>query len=93
MILRPEDPCQICFVCRSELVADEPLVLTVGQVVDGLDLRVLYSRYSEAGRSFFDPAMMLKLLFFVRGRCPHLPGFVRITRILTYNAGYRLPPA
>ena len=64
MILRPEDPNQICFVSRSELVADEPLVLTVGQVVDGLDLRVLCSRYSEAGRSFFDPAMMLKLLFF-----------------------------
>lgn len=64
MILRPEDPHQMYFISRSELVADEPLVAMVDQVVDGLDLEVLYDRYSEGGRSFYDPSMILKIWFF-----------------------------
>lgn len=64
MIKRPEDPQQMFFVSRAELVAEEPLVRIVGQVVNRLDLEVLYGRYSEGGRLFCDPATMLKLLFF-----------------------------
>ena len=64
MILRPDDPHQMYFVSRSELVADEPLVSMVEYAVDGLDLEVLYDRYSESGRSFYDPSMLLKIWFF-----------------------------
>ena len=64
MIKRPEDPRQVYFVSRAELVSDEPLVVTVDQVVRSFDLEALYGRYSEGGRSFYDPAMMLKVLFF-----------------------------
>jgi transposase len=64
MIKRPEDPQQVYFVSRAELVSDEPLVVTVDRVVRSFDLEALYGRYSEGGRSFYDPAMMLKVLFF-----------------------------
>ena len=87
MILRPEDPSQICFVSRSELVVDEPVVLTVGQVVDGLDLSLLYNRYSEAGRSFFDPAMMLKLLFF--SYCEGVRSSREIAKRIRYDIRYQ----
>lgn len=52
------------FVSRAELVSEEPLVRTIDQVVKSFDLEALYRRYSEGGRSFYDPAMMLKVLFF-----------------------------
>jgi len=64
MIKRPEDPHQMYFVSRAELVSEEPLVRTIDQVVKSFDLEALYRRYSEGGRSFYDPAMMLKVLFF-----------------------------
>jgi len=64
MIKRPEDPHQMYFVSRAELVSKEPLVRTIDQVVKSFDLEALYRRYSEGGRSFYDPAMMLKVLFF-----------------------------
>jgi len=87
MILRPEDPHQISFVSRAELVADEPLVLAVSQVVDGLDLGVLYGRYSESGRSFFDPAMMLKVLFF--SYCEGVRSSRGIARRIRYDVRYQ----
>lgn len=87
MILQPEDPRQICFISRAELVAEEPLVLTVGQVVDGLDLGLLYGRYSEAGRSFYDPAMMLKLLFF--SYCEGVRSSREIAKRIRYDVRYQ----
>ena len=64
MILRPEDPAQLCMTCRSDIVSDEPILGVINEVVDKLDLTELYARYSESGRPFYDPAMMLKVLFF-----------------------------
>lgn len=64
MILEPEDPRQMEFVCRADIVQEEPLVQVVSDVVSELDLGRLYERYREGGRPFFDPAMQLKVLFF-----------------------------
>jgi transposase len=64
MILKPDSPLQMMFISRDEVLGGEALVRVVGEVVEGLDLEGLYSRYSEAGRGFYDPAMMLKVLFF-----------------------------
>jgi len=62
--MHPEDPRQMFFVSRAELVSEEPLVRTIDEVVNSFDLEALYDRYSEGGRSFYDPAMLLKVLFF-----------------------------
>ncbi len=64
MILKPEDPEQLFFTSRSELVSSEELVRTVDEVVNRLDLQPLYACWSEKGRSYYDPGMMLKVLFF-----------------------------
>lgn len=64
MILKPEDPKQLFFISRSELVSSEELVRTVEEVVNRLDLQPLYACWSEKGRSYYDPGMMLKVLFF-----------------------------
>jgi hypothetical protein len=64
MVLMPDDPRQMFFISRAEMVSGEDLVLAVGEVVDWLDLSVLYGYWSEKGRGFYDPAMMLKVLFF-----------------------------
>ena len=64
MILKAEDPHQIFFASRADLVAGEELVLVIDEVVNRLDLRPLYQLWSESGRGFYDPAMMLKILFF-----------------------------
>ena len=64
MIKRPDDPGQIFFTSRAELVSGEELVQTIDEVVNRLDLTSLYACWSEKGRSFYDPAMMLKVLFF-----------------------------
>jgi transposase len=64
VILTAEDPRQVYFTSRSESVRDEVLVRTVDEVVGQLDLAALYACWSEQGRAFYDPAMMLKLLFF-----------------------------
>lgn len=64
MIKRPDDADQVFFVSRAELVSGEKLVQTIDAVVNRLDLAPLYGLWSEKGRAFYDPAMMLKLLFF-----------------------------
>ncbi len=64
MILMPEDPRQMFFSSRAEMVAGEELVKTIDEVVNRLDLSPLYACWSEGGRGFYDPSMMLKILFF-----------------------------
>ena len=64
MILKPDDPHQIYFTSRAEIVSEEPLVRTIDEVVNRLDLSALYACWSEGGRGFYDPSMMLKILFF-----------------------------
>jgi transposase len=87
MILKPEDPNQLEFMCRSELVSEEPLVKTVDDIVNGLDLSGLYSRYSESGRAFYDPGMMLKVLFF--GYCDRVRSSRELSRHIRYDIRYR----
>jgi len=55
---------QMFFTSRDETISEEPSVRVVEEVVNRLDLRSLYACWSEKGRSFYDPAMMLKILFF-----------------------------
>jgi transposase len=64
MILKPDSPLQMVFISRDEALGEEVMTRVVSEVVDGLNLEGLYSRYSEAGRPFYDPAMMLRVLFF-----------------------------
>ena len=64
MVLMPDDPHQMFFTSRAEMVSGEKLVRTVDEVVGRLDLAALYTCWSEKGRGFYDPAMMLKVLFF-----------------------------
>ena len=64
MILKPDSALQMIFISRDEVLGDEVMVRVVSEVVDSLNLDDLYSRYSEAGRPFYDPAMMLGVLFF-----------------------------
>lgn len=87
MILHPDDPRQMFFSCRADWVADEPLVTVVEQVVGGLDLDVLYSRYSEAGRPFYDPEMMLKVLFY--SYCEGVRSSREIAKRVRYDVRYR----
>ena len=50
-----------------ELLGDDDAVWTMIEVVEGLDLSVVYDRYgpaSGAGRPAFDPTMMMTLLLF-----------------------------
>jgi transposase len=87
MILRPDDPQQMEFLCRADLVRDEPLVRAIDEVVRRLDLSELYHRYSEAGRSFYDPAMQLKVLFF--GYCDGVRKSRDLARHVRYDVRYR----
>lgn len=87
MILRPDNPRQMFFGCRADLVADEPLVTTVEQVVDGFALDDLYDRYSESGRSFYDPSMMLKVLFF--SYCEGVRSSREMAKRIRYDIRYR----
>ena len=64
MILKPDNSQQIFFTSRAELVSGEDLLCTIDEVVNRLDLIPLYACWSEGGRAFYDPAMMLKILFF-----------------------------
>jgi transposase len=64
MILKPDSPMQLIFISRDEALGNEVMTRVVNEVVDGLNLADLYTRYSEAGRPFYDPAMMLRVLFF-----------------------------
>jgi transposase len=87
MILKPEDPDQIEFGCRSDLVSEEPLVKAVDKVVKFLDLVELYNRYSESGRSFYDPSMLLKVLFF--GYCDGVRSSRELHKHICYDIRYR----
>ena len=87
MILKPEDSYQIEFGCRSDLVSEEPLVKAVDDVVNHLDLEELYSRYSESGRSFYDPSMLLKVLFF--GYCDGVRSSRSLHKHICYDIRYR----
>lgn len=86
MILKPGDPDQMEFSCRSDLVNDEPLVMAVSEVVDSLDLEGLYGRYSESGRPFYDPSMMLKVLFF--GYCDKVRSSRELYKHICYDIRY-----
>ena len=87
MILKREDPDQFEFSCRSDLVSEEPLVKTVDKVVEGLDLEELYGRYSESGRPFYDPGMLLKVLFF--GYCDKVRSSRELYKHIRYDIRYR----
>jgi transposase len=87
MILRPEDCRQMEFSCRADLVWEEPLVLLVDEVVASLDLGALYGRYSEGGRSFYDPGMQMKVLFF--GYCDGIRSCRELARHIRYDIRYR----
>ena len=87
MILKPDSPLQIEFVCRADLVSDEPLVGAVDEVVDRLDLSALYARYSEGGRSYYDCSMMLKVLFF--GYCDGVRSSRGLSKHIRYDVRYR----
>ena len=87
MILRAEDPRQIELMCRADWVGDEPLVRVIDEVVTRLDLRELYARYREAGRAFYDPAMMLKVWFL--GYCDGVRSSRSLEKHLRYDLRFR----
>jgi transposase len=87
MILSPEDPRQLEFCCRADVLTDEPLIKVVDDIVSGLDLRELYSRYHEGGRAFFDPGMQLKVLFF--SYCDGVRSCREIAKHIRYDVRYR----
>jgi transposase/IS5 family transposase len=95
MILKPEDPHQMFFTSRADLVASEELVLVIDEVVNRLDLRPLYQLWSESGRGFYDPAMMLKILFFTycegERRSREIAKRIRYDIRYQYFAGSRRP--
>lgn len=87
MIHYPDDPHQLFFTSRSELVTDEPLVACVDQVVRQLDLSELHSRYSESGAAYYDPAMQLKVLFFAY--CDGVRSCRQIEKHIKYDLRYQ----
>lgn len=87
MILTPDDPHQFEFSSRSDIINDEPLVGLIDKIVDKLDLNELYGRYSESGRSFYDPSMQLKVLFF--SYCDGVRSSRDIARHIRYDLRYR----
>lgn len=87
MILRAEDPNQMFFTSRAELVRSEDLVRTVDEVVNQLDLAALYACWREGGRGFYDPAMLLKLLFF--GYCDGERYSRKIAKKIKYDIRYQ----
>jgi len=87
MILKPDDPRQFELTCRADIVKEEPLVGLIDRVVNNLDLNELYSRFSEAGRSFYDPSMQLKVLFFAY--CDGVRASREIAKHISYDLRYR----
>ena len=87
MILRAENPRQIELMCRADWIADEPLVRVIDEVVSRLDLGELHGRYSEAGRAFYDPAMMLKVWFL--GYCDGVRSSRSLEKHLRYDLRFR----
>jgi len=47
-----------------EFLPEGHLARVINDIVDALDLRELYDRYSDLGCSAFHPQMMLKVLFY-----------------------------
>jgi|GEM_PF-5703380 len=87
MILRAEDPHQVFFTSRWEIVQDEELVRTVDEVVNQLDLGPRYACWREGGRGFYDPGMLLKLLFF--GYCDGERYSRKIAKRIKYDIRYQ----
>lgn len=87
MIYRREDVRQLGISCPHDEVADEPLVLTIDRFVDGLDLGVFHSRYSEAGAGYYDPGMLLKVWFLAY--CDRSWHCREVARRVRYDVRYR----
>ena len=87
MILYPDDPRQLEFASRADVLSDEPLLGVVEDFVAGLDLGVLYGRYREGGRPFFDPGMQLKVLIFAY--CDGVRSCREIAKHIRFDLRYR----
>lgn len=87
MILKPDSPDQLYFTSRAEMVAGEELVLTIDEVVNRLELEPLYACWDEGGRGFYDPSMMLKILFFAY--CDGESYSRRIAKKIRYDMRYQ----
>jgi transposase len=87
MIYRREDVYQLGFSCPHDEVSEEPLVLTIDRFVEQLDLVGLHARYSEAGRGYYDPGMMLKVWFFAY--CDRSWRCREVARRVRYDVRYR----
>lgn len=87
MIYRREDVHQVGFSCAYDAVEGEPLVLTIDAFVEGLDLKPLHARYSEAGTGYYDPGMMLKVWFFAY--CDHSYHCRQVADRIRYDVRYR----
>ena len=87
MVYCREDVRQLGFSCPHDEVADEALVLTIDRFVEGLDLRVLLGRYSEAGTGYYDPGMLLKVWFFAY--CDRSWHCREVARRVRYDVRYR----
>jgi len=48
----------------SDIVAEDHLARVVNEVVDSLDLKLLYHKYSSEGGTTFHPKVMVKILFY-----------------------------
>jgi len=48
----------------DELVPQDALARIISEVVEKLELRLLYNRYDDDGRPAYHPKMMLKVLFY-----------------------------
>lgn len=87
MIHYASDPRQMEIHCRADIVAEEPLVGLIDEIVGRLELGSLYSRHSESGRAFYDPAMQLKVLFF--GYCDGVRSCRELAKHIRYDLRYR----
>jgi len=87
MVYRREDVRQLEISCPHDEVADEPLVLTIDRFVEGLDLGVFHSRYSEAGTGYYDPGMLLKVWFLAY--CDRSWHCREVARRVRYDVRYR----
>lgn len=87
MIHYPSDPHQMEVSCRADILSEEPLVGIVDEMVCRLDLDSLYARYSEGGRGFYDPAMLLRVLFF--GYCDGVRSCRELAKHIRYDLRYR----
>jgi len=55
---------QLLPIYPSDLVPENHLARVVNEVVDLLDLTVLYQKYGQEGGEFFHPKSMIKILFY-----------------------------